>query len=232
MRDRGDQTREALLGAAERLFAERGYSDVGTRELAAGAAANVSAIKYHFGDKRGLYVAAVRRAMERRPAAAPWEALNEKPKNRKVAAAQLAIFIRLLLVRLLGPSEDTSTKLLFREAAEPSEAIDSVVAELIQPLETLLVEVIGTIRPGASVDDSRLAAQSVLGQISHYRVFMPFLQRMRNRSLRSSGSIERIAAHISGFSLSALGCNSTTIEQAIASASTSPNRNQKRNNPR
>ncbi|ROO85566.1 TetR family transcriptional regulator [Actinocorallia herbida] len=45
---------EKILGAAERLFAERGF-EVSLREIAAAAGQrNNSAVQYHFGDKTGL----------------------------------------------------------------------------------------------------------------------------------------------------------------------------------
>jgi TetR/AcrR family transcriptional regulator, regulator of cefoperazone and chloramphenicol sensitivity len=54
----GEQSRERLLLAAMRLFAEQGYAKASTREIALAAGANVAAISYYFGDKAGLYRAA------------------------------------------------------------------------------------------------------------------------------------------------------------------------------
>src|SRR5207247_5047290 len=55
-RRRGDpETRERLLRAAERLFADRGFKDVTVRDICRAARANVAAVNYHFGDKLGLY---------------------------------------------------------------------------------------------------------------------------------------------------------------------------------
>jgi AcrR family transcriptional regulator len=46
---------DALIRAAERLFAERGSEGVSLREINAEAgASNASAVQYHFGDRRGL----------------------------------------------------------------------------------------------------------------------------------------------------------------------------------
>lgn len=54
---------DALLTAAERLFAERG-ADVSLRDIAiAGGQRNNSAVHYHFGDRRGLIDAIVRRRL-------------------------------------------------------------------------------------------------------------------------------------------------------------------------
>lgn len=50
-------TRQALLRAGAELFAERGFDGVPTEDLAARAGVNKALISYHFGGKRGLYVA-------------------------------------------------------------------------------------------------------------------------------------------------------------------------------
>ncbi len=51
-------TREKLVGAAERLFAERGADNVSLREInRAAGQKNVAALHYHFGSRRALMVA-------------------------------------------------------------------------------------------------------------------------------------------------------------------------------
>src|SRR5438128_2462018 len=48
-------TRESLIRAGERLFAERGISSVSLREInAAAEQKNSSALHYHFGSRAGL----------------------------------------------------------------------------------------------------------------------------------------------------------------------------------
>ncbi|QBE64658.1 CerR family C-terminal domain-containing protein [Pseudoduganella lutea] len=59
IRSDGEQSRERLLGAAMRLFAAQGFNATSTREIALAAGANVAAIAYYFGDKAGLYRAAL-----------------------------------------------------------------------------------------------------------------------------------------------------------------------------
>ncbi len=49
-----DQTRTAILAAAERLYAERGFSDVTLRDIVAEANVNLAAVNYHFGSKDEL----------------------------------------------------------------------------------------------------------------------------------------------------------------------------------
>jgi AcrR family transcriptional regulator len=55
------QTRALLLSVAERLFAERGLEQVAVRDITEGAGANIAAVNYHFGSKRGLIEALVDR---------------------------------------------------------------------------------------------------------------------------------------------------------------------------
>ncbi|MBB3220928.1 CerR family C-terminal domain-containing protein [Pseudoduganella umbonata] len=58
-RSDGEQSRERLKQAAMRLFAAQGFNATSTREIALAAGANVAAIAYYFGDKAGLYRAAL-----------------------------------------------------------------------------------------------------------------------------------------------------------------------------
>jgi TetR/AcrR family transcriptional regulator len=50
-----DDVRDKLLAAARDLFLKYGYRSVSSRQIAAGAGANVAMIRYYFGGKPGLY---------------------------------------------------------------------------------------------------------------------------------------------------------------------------------
>jgi len=63
--ERVSATREALLAAAERLFAEHGVHAVANRQISAAAGqGNNAAVNYHFGTKADLVRAIVRRHAE------------------------------------------------------------------------------------------------------------------------------------------------------------------------
>jgi AcrR family transcriptional regulator len=49
-----DHTRGAILAAAERLYADRGFADVTLRDIVAAANVNLAAVNYHFGSKDEL----------------------------------------------------------------------------------------------------------------------------------------------------------------------------------
>src|SRR3954471_7280827 len=58
-----EATRDRLLDAAERLFAEHGYQATTMRGLTTEAEANIAAVNYHFGCKQSLLGAVVHRAL-------------------------------------------------------------------------------------------------------------------------------------------------------------------------
>ncbi|WP_235017667.1 TetR/AcrR family transcriptional regulator [Thermomonospora echinospora] len=54
---RADATRQALLQAAQEVFADRGYSDAGIAEIVERSGISVGSLYHHYGGKAGLYLA-------------------------------------------------------------------------------------------------------------------------------------------------------------------------------
>jgi AcrR family transcriptional regulator len=52
--ENGTDTRDRILDAAERLFAEQGFAGTSLRQITSTADANVAAVNYHFGSKEAL----------------------------------------------------------------------------------------------------------------------------------------------------------------------------------
>lgn len=78
-------TREAILTAAERLFAEHGLAAVSNRQISEAAGqGNNTAVGYHFGTKTDLVRAIVRRHMEpiERRRADRLDAIGDSPRLR------------------------------------------------------------------------------------------------------------------------------------------------------
>src|SRR5574340_499585 len=58
------QTKDRIITAAERLFAQRGFAEASVRDIVAAAGQrNISAVHYYFGSKQGLAEALLRHRM-------------------------------------------------------------------------------------------------------------------------------------------------------------------------
>ena len=191
-----NQTRQALLDAAERLFSSRGYAAVGTREIAEQAGVNLASIKYHFGSKHDLYLETVRRAMGHYDS----EALSDVLEM------------------------DSCGLLMVRESLQPSEAIDAVVRDYLKLRTEDLIAVLRVLVPDAS--DHRLSylVHLLLGQMMHFRIFRPFIERLNQIDLADETVTREIARQVAAFSLRGLECDETIIKGALEREGMSPNR--------
>ncbi|WP_422926755.1 TetR/AcrR family transcriptional regulator [Singulisphaera sp. PoT] len=59
-----ESTRAAIIDAAERLFAEKGFAATSTREISSGSGVSHALIHHHFGTKENLYAEVKRRLFE------------------------------------------------------------------------------------------------------------------------------------------------------------------------
>ncbi|MGJ4801724.1 TetR/AcrR family transcriptional regulator [Luteimonas sp. SDU82] len=57
-------TKERILGAAEELFAQHGFSGTSLRQVTSRADVNIAAVNYHFGSKENLVNEVFRRRMD------------------------------------------------------------------------------------------------------------------------------------------------------------------------
>ncbi|MGF1491374.1 MAG: TetR/AcrR family transcriptional regulator [Microcoleaceae cyanobacterium] len=57
-------TKEQIIDAAERLFAESGFAGTSLRAVTREAEVNLAAVHYHFGSKEALFRAVVRQIAE------------------------------------------------------------------------------------------------------------------------------------------------------------------------
>ena len=120
-------TRERLLQAATRLCADNGYRGASVRDICNLAGANPGAVSYHFGGKRQLYRAVLRRAAaglaDMGPAAA-----DDTGEHESVSVLDA---LQRVLDRM--QSDDAATRLLLRDLADGGTV---AVESLTPPLRT------------------------------------------------------------------------------------------------
>ena len=205
-----DSTRSRLLDAAELLFSEHGYDAVGIRQIADAAGVNLSGIKYHFGSKRGLYLDAIRRTMDRRGSTDAWSLLDAPISTPREGAEALRAFNRAFLhVLLAGGEEESCACMIMQAATQQSDATDLVVNEFIRPHHERLCQLVGVLCPDADNALRSRHAQSVLALLLHQRMFRPFLNRLQDPAdapLSDAPAIDALADELTAFALRGMGC--------------------------
>ena len=110
-----DQTRSAILAAAERLYADRGFGDVTLRDIVAEANVNLAAVNYHFGSKDELIAElfVTRSIAGNRERLAELKAAEEAGGGRAGIDAILRALVGPTLRDCLGPDRERSTAARF-----------------------------------------------------------------------------------------------------------------------
>jgi AcrR family transcriptional regulator len=110
-----DQTRTAILAAAERLYADRGFGDVTLRDIVAEANVNLAAVNYHFGSKDELIAElfVTRSLALNRERLTELKAAEEKGGGHADIADILRALVGPTLRGCLGPENQRSTPAQF-----------------------------------------------------------------------------------------------------------------------
>jgi AcrR family transcriptional regulator len=162
-----EETRARLLEAAVIEFAESGFENATVRGICARAEVNLNAVKYHFEDKQGLYVAAVTHAHVVTKHAPPESTPDAPP------AELLREFIGGMLQMVLSTETDSASHqlLVMRELIDPTSATEEVVRSFIKPRFTHLDAILSQLLPTQTPTiDRHLLALSVVGQCFHYKI--------------------------------------------------------------
>jgi AcrR family transcriptional regulator len=195
---RAQGTRQRLLDAAAEVFAARGFRRATIAEICRRAHANIAAAHYHFGDKQGLYGAVFDHALQR---AAPEEPLPPEASAADRLRAQITSF----LTRLLDPRRPAwMARLMAHELIEPTAILDRLVRHRMRDNhEQIASAVRALLGPAASPDTVRLCTLSIVAQCVFYRHSAAVVSRLYP-DLVPTREIERLAAHVTRFSLAAI----------------------------
>ncbi len=152
-------TRERLLQAATRLFADAGFRGASVRDICDQAGANPGAVSYHFGGKRQLYRAVLRRAAAQLAELAPATPTSEQAPPLEPAAA-----LRRLLRRLAA--DDAPVRLLLRDLADGG----AVAVEALAPPLRVACEQLA-----AALDEGDSPASTARGRLLFLALAAPLV---------------------------------------------------------
>jgi AcrR family transcriptional regulator len=205
MTARDQETRERLLATATKLFAEQGFAKVTVREICRRARANVAAINYHFGGKKGLYDEVVDAAIETMQSTT--RAMQTAGAGRP-AEEQLGLYVSIFLTRIVAARDNWIHQLMVRELSDPTPALDLVLKQVVQPRMAYLRRVIAALlRCRTSDPRVERCAMSVqaqcLAQVTHP------VADLRSKAL-SARQLDALAHHIVRFSLAGISALRTS----------------------
>ena len=193
-RSDGVQSRERLLLAAMRLFAEQGFAKTSTREIALAAGTNIASISYYFGDKAGLYRAAF---TEPAPKAHEDIAAFTNPDNT-LRESLLAFYGQLLGPLKQGDLARLCMRLWYREMLEPTGLWTEKVDNGIRPAHEGLVLLLGRHMGIENLDDDDLSrlAFCVVGLAIQMMVTREVIEKIRPQLLATDAAIDTYMARI------------------------------------
>lgn len=184
----GEQSRERLLLAAMRLFAEQGYAKTSTREIALAAGANVAAISYYFGDKAGLYSATFAEACTD-----PRDSIAMFDQPHFTLTESLQGFYRQMLAPLQqGDEAELMLRLWCREMIEPTGLWLAEIDNSIKPEHLALVGVLCRhLGLAAPDDDTHRLAHAIAAMAIQLMVGRDIVERVTPRLLAGADAIEQ-----------------------------------------
>jgi AcrR family transcriptional regulator len=164
-----EDTRERILGAAQKLFAERGFDATSVRDITTEADCNVASVNYHFGGKESLYLETFRSMLavirDRR-----LEGLGDQLERDP--APSLEEFVEAFAIGMLDPLVDHSQGRLFldfvsREMIAPRLPHGVFLEEFIDPLMVRATEALEKFGPPLVPSTARMCLMSMVGQLLH-----------------------------------------------------------------
>ncbi len=166
-------TKQRILDAAERLFAEHGYYNTSLRTITGEAHANLAAVNYHFGSKEELIKAVIERrlvplnAVRKKRLEAVKQQAEKGGGQPQVKDILLAFVEPTLQFWGAGSGAKCFVTLVGRSLAEPDDTVRAIFIELITPLFLQLYELLEEALPAIPKDILYMRLHFVLGALGH-----------------------------------------------------------------
>lgn len=159
-----DLTKERILDAAERLFAEHGVAATSLRTIMKAAGANMAAIHYHFGSRTGLLEALMARRAEpvnRRRLEMLDDLERRHPDGPLPAGEVVRAFVGPALDMLHEPDNGHVARVMGRIIMETSEP--EAVGRVFGPTARRFVAAVRRAAPHLDEDEARARLHFVVG---------------------------------------------------------------------
>lgn len=210
------KTKERLLQAAIKVFAEKGYHGATAQEICQRAEANMAAVNYYFGGKEKLYRNILEMVFR------TWvscETAGELARKKADASEdKLYIYIQVFFRRSYGIGDEYDpdiATIISLEMARPSRFLDTIVRSYIVPdvksFHGILQEILG---PKATYEVLTDCGCSIVGQILYYAYLWPIYTRVNPGfpTIQTDGVADYLIDHVYRFSLAGLKAVRDSLE--------------------
>ena len=186
------ETKERILDAAERLFADRGFAATSLRQITAEAGVNLAAVNYHFGSKESLLAA----VFERRVVPVNQERLRRldalEAKDAAGTAIDLEDVVRAFVLPAFRAAEQFGAQgakfmqLVGRMHSETNEQLRATFLKLFQPVGLRFVPVLKKLLPDLTEEEVMWRLHFVIGSLAHILVCTQLEEPFMGKRLRGA----------------------------------------------
>jgi AcrR family transcriptional regulator len=168
-------TREAILDAAEVLFAERGVDGVAVRDLARELSLTPSSLYNHFPGKQALYEAVLERGLE------PFAQLFADPDPGPITQDAVRRTVALIVDHLAAHPH--LARLIQRALIEETESVQDLIQHALRPLYDKGLQVVRHVADDADWAEREVPhlAIGLFAIVFAFFVNVPALRRMKGR---------------------------------------------------
>lgn len=197
---KNQNTKDLLISSAGELFAEHGFEGVSTRMIAERAGVKLSAIHYHFGSKEKLYIETCLAAHLRGKKTTFAMVLSENPNLINTIDGQAEI-IRTTVFRSFHDlfREDRpewETKILLREIAFPTSAMNLLVDFIFRPDAESSANFYKYIRPEATNTEAAAWSDLLYGETLLYSMARKTIEMVRGQDCFNADFYHTAAAKL------------------------------------
>ena len=196
------KTRERLLVAASRIFAEKGYQNTTIAEVCEQAQANIASVNYHFQDKENLYLQAWRYAFQ--------EDLNRYPSDGGVpkdasTEKRFAGRIRSLVSRIADP-ESYFFSIVHKEMAVQTGVLEKILEKEIMPERRAMMAIVAELLgENATPQQVQYCHASIVGQCFHLlQIKNAKISESARHDIMDMKNAAQFANHVIVFSLAGI----------------------------
>jgi len=201
LKKKSERTRNRLLTAACRIFAEKGFQEATIAEICEQAQTNIASVNYHFRDKETLYLESWRFSFNHE--------LTRHPPDGGVAGdaapeQRLAGRIHSLIQRV-ADRDGYSFAIMHKEMARPTRLLADILEKEIDPQRRQLF---GLLREclGHAADDRHLqyCHDSIMGQCFQLLRWKQIQHVRPQPSVPDLSDVKAYAEHVVQFSLAGI----------------------------